>query len=97
MDEGIGMDKLEGARDGQDRLAVSTDGLCGGQAKDRPKPFSSGQEAVTDGLEDHRRVELLAGEKTIEGRIDQRLPTGEVFLELEFIVLIHALPPQTVW
>lgn len=42
------MDKLKWQGQGKKGFSVSSHGVYGGQRQNRPNPFSSGQEAVTD-------------------------------------------------
>ena len=48
MNKGIGMHKFEWQGQGKKGFSVSPHGLDGGQRQNRPDPFSSGQEAVSD-------------------------------------------------
>ena len=90
VDERIGVDALDGARERQGVGFASAAGLRGGEAEGRAHPFAAGEERVTHRLVDGGGFGFLGRQKLVERAIDGLGARGQKLRQIELGRCGHA-------
>ena len=83
MNDGVGMDELEGTGKRKERLAFSPEELAAGQRQNRAKPLASGEKAVVHGLTKCLRVADTPLEVPMERPVNDGFSLCKILLDVE--------------
>ena len=90
VDEGVGMDQLEGARGRHHVRHVAAGGLGRRDDQDGPEPLPARKHAVAHRLVDHGGLRDGGRQEALEGEVDRAPPGGEIGVEIEARARAHA-------
>lgn len=83
VDEGVGVDTLDGTGEGHGQGGRAAASLGGGERQDGTEPLAPGEKGVAHGPMDGSRANGGTREQTVEGAVDFRAALGQVLPQRE--------------
>ncbi len=83
VNQGVGVDALDGAGEGHGPGGLPAAGLRGGKRQDGAKPLAAGEQGVAHGPVDGSRACRGARQETVESAVDFGAAPGQVFRQRE--------------
>ena len=90
VDERVGVDALDGARERHGGRVAATTSLGGSQQNCRAHPLAAGEERVAHGFVNRRGLGLLAGQEFVERAVDGIGARSEELVQVERFWCGHA-------